>query len=74
MTLQYITDDNGRRTAVQVPIEEWKAIQKQLAEKNPAVPQWQKDLLDQRLKEAKENPESLLDFDAAMDELLNDKA
>jgi hypothetical protein len=32
MELQYITDQNGRKSAVQLPMNEWLKIQKELKE------------------------------------------
>jgi hypothetical protein len=32
MDLQYITDTKGRKSAVQLPMKEWKQIQKDLGE------------------------------------------
>ncbi len=32
MDIQYITDKEGRKNAVQLPLEEWKKIQKDLEE------------------------------------------
>jgi hypothetical protein len=32
MSLQYITDKSGRKSAVQLPIKEWEQIQKDLGE------------------------------------------
>ena len=36
------------------------------------VHQWQKDILDERLSDYKNNPEQVLDFDTAMDEIENE--
>ena len=51
MSLQYISDTVGKKTAVIIPIEEWD----ELKEKYPGIessendiPQWQKDTLDYR--------------------------
>ncbi len=33
------------------------------------IHQWQKDILDERLSDYKNNPEQVLDFDTAMDEI-----
>ncbi len=32
MSIRYLTDEQGRRTAVVLPIEEWEALQERLAE------------------------------------------
>ena len=62
MSLQYIADGSGHPTAVIIPIEEWNDIRR----KHPDVeqiegdlPQWQKDLIDARLKKIEDNPGSL---------------
>jgi len=62
MALQYIADGSGRPMAVIIPIDEWNGIR----DKHPDVekfegdlPQWQKDLIDERLKKVSDNPDYL---------------
>jgi len=37
--------------------------------KEDFIPQWQKDEVNQRLKDLKEHPEKAIDFDKAMDDI-----
>ena len=41
----------------------------ELQEDDIEIHQWQKDILDKRLSDYKNNPEQVLDFDTAMDEI-----
>jgi hypothetical protein len=59
MNLQYISDYNGNKTAVIIPIADWQSLTKKykdLEEKNITedIPQWHKDLLDERFRDNKE--------------------
>lgn len=56
MPLQYILDFNGTTTAVIVPIEEWNKITEKFSDVED-LPQWQKNIIDQRLKTYKKHPE-----------------
>ncbi|GAA4467063.1 hypothetical protein GCM10023093_22220 [Nemorincola caseinilytica] len=71
MSLQYIADGSGRPTAVIIPIDEWNKIR----EKHPDIetiegelPQWQKDVIDPRLKKATSS-DDLRPIDELLDEL-----
>jgi len=68
--IQYLHDSKGKPTAVQIPINDWRAIEQQVLAGD--IPEWQKKLLDQRLNMAHKHPEQLLDFDTAMLELENE--
>lgn len=66
MSLQYITDDEGQTTGVFIPIREWneltsryKGIEQDVYE----VPEWQKEIIRERIKKSKKNPERLLDWE-----------
>jgi hypothetical protein len=39
MSVQYLTDDQGRRTAVVVPIDEWENLQAHIAYASDATPE-----------------------------------
>ena len=72
MSLQYLSDENGHVIAVQVPIEDWETLRSKYPEiEAPAasLPDWQKDLIDFRLKSIEENPERILPIDGLMEEL-----
>jgi len=72
MNLQYLQDNNGNTTAVVVPIQEWNL----LTEKYNGLeelPQWQKEVIDQRLGFVKNHPDQLVPLDNFMKELDKDE-
>jgi hypothetical protein len=66
MSLQYITDDKGRTTGVFIPIQEWEKLQskykgiEQDTEDAGEVPEWQKEIVRERMKNAR--PEEYLSW------------
>lgn len=58
MSLQYLQDNNGTTTAVLIPIDEWKRITEKYNDLEE-IPQWQKNLIDDRLKHLEKNPQSV---------------
>ncbi|CAN1536172.1 Conserved hypothetical protein CHP02574, addiction module [Flavobacteriaceae bacterium] len=74
MKLQYLSDNFGNKTAVVIPISDWEKITKKhkdLVEELevPTIPEWHKDIIDKRLKDYKENPNNVTEFDSFCDEL-----
>ncbi len=66
MSLQYISDNDGQTTGVFIPIQEWNDLKnkfKGLEGDNINIPQWQKDLVRERIKNAK--PEDYISWDEA---------
>ena len=61
MSVQYLSNKDGQITAVQVPINEWELIKSKYPdiESNLSLPEWQKELIDNRLESIKKNPERL---------------
>ena len=57
---QYTFDNMGNPVGVFIPIEEWNSI---AAELHLDIPDWQKRLLDPRLKEYNNAPDQTLDWD-----------
>lgn len=60
MNVQYLSDDKGHVTAVQVGVEDWqrlKLIHPDIDDTHFELPQWQMQLLDKRLKAIEEYPE-----------------
>jgi hypothetical protein len=52
MSLQIIQGGNGKPTGVFIPINDWENIKKNypnIEKINNDIPQWQKDILDERL-------------------------
>ena len=72
MKTQIIKDDNGRPTGVFIPIEQWehlKSMYPNIEKEEDDLPQWQKDLLDERLTDIN-NPdkiEAIEEFYKALD-------
>ena len=52
INLQYLQYNNGNTTAVVVPIEDWNKFTEKYNELKE-LPQWQKNVIDQRLDFAK---------------------
>jgi len=72
MSLQYLSDENGHIVAVQVPIKDWETLLSKYPEiEVPTLdlPDWQKELIDSRLKAIEENPDRLLQIDSLLAEL-----
>jgi hypothetical protein len=72
MSISYVSDNTGNTIAVQISIEDWK----QIKDKYPDVddldgdlPQWQKNLIDKRLKIIADHPERLRPIDELFEEL-----
>jgi hypothetical protein len=75
MNLQYISDKNGITTSVVIPIQDWEELKSKYAELEKEennlieVPEWHKSIIDQRLADKDSNPDAMLDFDQAMDDI-----
>ncbi len=72
MNLQYISDSKGQTTGVFIPIKEWNDLKnkyKGIEQKEIDIPVWHKKMLKKRLEDYKNNPEQVLDFDTAMDDI-----
>lgn len=71
MNLQYISDNNGKTTGVFIPIQEWEGLKSKYKglEEEALIPEWHKDLVNKRLADYRENPNIIMDFDAAMDDI-----
>ena len=72
MSLQYIKDDKGQITGVFIPIQEWDSIKSRYQDIDQDIPDWHKEIIDQRMKDYKKNPDQAMDFDLAMDEIDKD--
>lgn len=59
MSVQYLSNEKGQVTAVQVPIKEWKRIKSKYPEVDhidSTLPLWQKKLIDNRLEAIEKDP------------------
>lgn len=79
MTLQFIQDIKGNTTGVYIPIEEWENLKAkyeglQLEEINNSAPltSWQKEIIDDRLKDYYNNSSQVDDFDKTIKDVLNE--
>jgi len=63
---QYTFDSAGNPVGVFLPIEDWNALTEEL---NMELPEWQKELIDNRLAAYKSNPSSALDWEVVLKEL-----
>ena len=62
MKLQVIQDGHGKNTGVFIPIEDWTLIKNQYPDIENVVadlPQWEKELIDNRLDAIAANPKRL---------------
>jgi guanylate kinase len=78
VTLQFIHDNKGNTTGVFIPIEEWEklkvkyeGLQKEEMNDISHLSAWQKEFIDERLKDYYSNPEELEDFDKTVENILN---
>jgi hypothetical protein len=72
MSLQFISDSTGKTTGVFIPINEWNELKskfKGIGQEEIDIPDWHKDILNQRLRDYKNNPEQALDFDTAISDI-----
>ncbi|PIQ16091.1 MAG: hypothetical protein COW67_04830 [Flavobacteriales bacterium CG18_big_fil_WC_8_21_14_2_50_32_9] len=72
MSLQFIADSTGKTTGVFIPIKEWNKIKskyKGIEQGEIDIPQWQMNEVNKRMKDYKNNPDTALDFDKALDDI-----
>lgn len=75
MSLQYITDSKGKTTGVFIPIEEWNSLKrkyKDIEQQGFEVPEWQKDMVKERLSAYQNDPDTARDFEESMDDIEKD--
>jgi hypothetical protein len=72
MKLSVLTDNAGKQTSVVIPMEDWMLIKRDypdIEDITTEMPQWEKDLIDQRLDAIAQNPQRIQSGDALLDEL-----
>ena len=72
MSVQYLSNEKGQVTAVQVPIKEWeriKSIYPEVDRLASPLPLWQKKMLDNRLETIENDPSRLRPISELMEEL-----
>jgi len=75
MNVQYLSDDKGHITAVQVAIEDWerlRLVHPDINDIDSELSLWQTQLLDQRLKVIEEHPELVRPISELIDVLNRD--
>lgn len=78
MSLQFIHDNKGNTTGVFIPIEEWEILKAKYAElqleevKNQTeLSTWQKNIIDERLKDYYKNTNDVDDFEKTLRDIEN---
>ena len=75
MSVQYVSDSLGQTTAVLISIEDWQLLRKKhpdVDELEGDLPQWQKDIIDERMQLLKDHPEQVTTLEDFLKELDND--
>lgn len=77
MSLQYISDVEGNKTAVVIPIDEWNEMKNKYPDIDESsedeLPQWQKDMLDSR-RHLMDDPSQLMSMEDFFKELEEEDA
>ena len=72
MSVNYLSDSAGETIAVQIPIDDWKKIKNKYPDVDDIdgdLPQWQKDMIDRRMKATDEDPDTVRDIEGLFREL-----
>lgn len=73
MNIKYISDKTGKITSVIIPIHEWLKLKKKFDNLDKfSVPEWQKELVNERLIEYNSSDELPLNFDDVIKDIEND--
>ena len=73
MKLQVLHDNFGNQTGVYVPMEDWNLIKNNYPDietLEQELPQWEKDLIEERLEVIAKNPERLQSIESLFEELI----
>lgn len=69
MKTQLIQDHNGKPTGVFITYRDWELIKKNfpnIEDIEDDIPQWHKDIIDQRLDDYYINPDDVVDFETTI--------
>mgnify|MGYP000247655352 CR=1 FL=1 len=73
MSLQYISDSEGKVTGVYIPIAEWEKIKNKYKEiEEIDIPEWQMNEVRDRISNYEKDPSKAMDFDEAMNDIEKD--
>lgn len=75
MSLQFIHDNKGNTTGVFIPIEDWLTLKTKYADleveettNTEELPDWEKQLIDERLADYYKNPNDVYDIHETINE------
>ncbi len=78
MSLQYIHDTNGKTTGVFIPIDDWQLLKEKYSELQveeihgqTELEAWQKEIIDERLRDYLTNPNDVVDFNLTLKDIQN---
>jgi hypothetical protein len=78
MSLQYIHDTNGKTTGVFIPIDDWQLLKEKYSElqveeiqEQTGLEAWQKEIIDERLRDYLTNPNDVVDFNLTLKDIQN---
>jgi hypothetical protein len=72
MSVQYLSNEKGQVTAVQLPIEDWELIKIKypgIDHLDSSLPEWHKEIIDLRLDALEKNPELIRPVSELLEEL-----
>jgi hypothetical protein len=72
MCVQYLSNEKGQITAVQLPIEEWELMKIKYPEidhLDSKLPEWHRQIIDSRLDALEKNKELIRPISELLDEL-----
>lgn len=76
MSLQFIHDNKGNTTGVFIPIDDWQLLKDKYSDlqieevqNNTELTNWQKEIIDERLKDYYKNPNDVLDFNQTLNDI-----
>lgn len=72
--LQYVSNEKGKKTAVIIPIDRWEKLIKKYADLEndlalDEIPEWHKEIIDNRLQDYLQNPENVTSLEELSKEI-----
>jgi hypothetical protein len=76
MSLQFIHDNKGNTTGVFIPIDDWQLLKEKYSdlqieevENNNELNNWQKEIIDERVKDYYNNSNDVVDFNQTLNDI-----
>lgn len=72
MKIKYIKDQKGKTTDVVLSLKDWESIKNSfpdIEEITNDIPNWHKEILDQRLENIQKYPENIVTWDTVQEEI-----